>query len=418
METDTRSFLLLQGVASPFFARLADALKKQGHRVYKVNFNAGDATFWLPRGRSAHFQGRLEHLSQWLERIWVREGITDQILFGDRRPVHHRAVQRAERYNIRTHVFEEGYFRPYWITLEREGVNGHSLLPRDPDWFRRAASFVPKLNKPTHFKSAFIKRAGYDVLYHVAGLFNPVLNVHYRNHSPIIAPVEYSGYIWRFLRLPWWRRRDPGVIKRFSQEAVEHPYFVLPLQLNTDAQIRDHSRFEDMFAVIRYVLASFAAHAPRNARLLIKNHPLDMGLVNYARLIEEQSKEYQVEGRVDFVETGDLNRILKHATGTITVNSTVGMVSLQHDCPTVCLSDPIYNLPGLTSQQGLDAFWSSPCRPDSQLLSAFYRVVMYATQLNGGFYCHKGIGLAVEDASRVLSAEQSPLEYLLEQCPP
>jgi capsular polysaccharide export protein len=54
------------------------------------------------------------------------------------------------------------------------------------------------------------------------------------------------------------------------------PYYLLPLQLNSDAQIRDHCRFDDMNGVMEFVLESFATHAAGDARLVIKNHPLDM----------------------------------------------------------------------------------------------------------------------------------------------
>ena len=59
-------------------------------------------------------------------------GVTDVILFGDCRPYHRVAVDLARSRGIAVHVFEEGYFRPDWITLERDGTNGHSRLPRGP----------------------------------------------------------------------------------------------------------------------------------------------------------------------------------------------------------------------------------------------------------------------------------------------
>lgn len=129
-----RSFLFLQGVCSPFFARLADRLKADGHRVFRINFNAGDWLYW--GGRPAwNYRGHISGLRDFLDDKYRKFDISDQILFGDRRPVHRPAVNHGEVCGVRTHVFEEGYFRPYWVTLEREGVNGHSLLPRDLDWF-------------------------------------------------------------------------------------------------------------------------------------------------------------------------------------------------------------------------------------------------------------------------------------------
>jgi len=45
----SRSYLFLQGVCSPFFARLAARLKAEGHEIYKVNFNVGDWAYWQGR---------------------------------------------------------------------------------------------------------------------------------------------------------------------------------------------------------------------------------------------------------------------------------------------------------------------------------------------------------------------------------
>ena len=415
----SRSFLMLQGVASPFFAHLADALRAAGHKVYKVNFNVGDKVLWLARGNQAHFRGKLKHLPAFLETIWQQEGITDQILFGDRRPIHRAAVDNAKQFGIRTHVFEEGYFRPFWVTIERDGVNGHSLLPRDPDWFRIAATYIngQALEKPQRFHSPFHKRAGYDVVYHVAGMLNPLFNRRYRNHAPITAPIEYLGYISRFMRLPLWRKRDALLIDCLCEQAKQHPLYLLPLQLNTDAQIIDHSRFENMQQVLEDVLESFARNTPANTRLLIKNHPLDMGLVNYPKIIEQFVQRFGLEGRVEYIETGNLAQILKSAAGTVTVNSTVGMVALETGCPTICLSDPIYNLPGLTYRGDLDSFWQTPYEYDAELFKAFRDVVVYATQINGGFYSRESIDLAVKSAAKVLCADETPLEHLLSVSP-
>jgi capsular polysaccharide export protein len=99
------------------------------------------------------------------------------------------------------------------------------------------------------------------------------------------------------------------------------------------------------------------------------------------------------------------------------VNSTAGGLALDLGCPTVCLSDPIYNLPGLTFQGTLDDFWLNPLLPDTTLLRCFRNTVIHATQINGGFYCDAGITLAVNHSAPVLTAEQSPLDLLLAKFP-
>lgn len=405
-----RTFLFLQGVCSPFFARLADRLTGDGHQVLKVNFNAGDLAYWGTR-KSANFHGRPQDLRDFLDDLYRRYGITDQVLFGDRRPIHRPAVEHAEALGIRTHVFEEGYFRPHWVTLEREGVNGHSLLPRDPEWFWAVGGDLSGDEAVEPFASLFSVRAAHDVAYHLAGVANPLLFPHYRTHAGVMAPVEYLGYIRRFSLLLWWKPRDARLIDGLV--ACKVPYYVLPLQLNSDAQIRDHSRFENMAEVIEFVIESFARQAPAGSRLVIKNHPLDMGLAGYGRLIARLERAYDVVGRVDYLESGDLERLVRQASGLVTVNSTVGGVSLGLDCPTTTLSDPIYNLPGLTFQGALDDFWRQGEAPNRELFRRFRKAVIHATQVNGGFYCAKGIELAVRNSIAILEGETSPLEALM-----
>ncbi|WP_441293996.1 capsular polysaccharide export protein, LipB/KpsS family, partial [Bordetella pertussis] len=128
------SFLFLQGVCSPFFDRLGRALRERGHAVRRVNYTVGDAAYW--RGGQAYaYRGAAQACGDFYAELLERHAVSDIVLFGDRRPVHRPAVALARASGVRVHVFEEGYFRPHWVTLERGGVNAHSSLPRDPAWY-------------------------------------------------------------------------------------------------------------------------------------------------------------------------------------------------------------------------------------------------------------------------------------------
>lgn len=405
-----RSFLFLQGVCSPFFGRLADRLSADGHRVFKVNFNAGDVAYWGLRP-GASFRGRLPDLPEFLERIYVQHGITDQILFGDCRPVHRPAVECAKTSGIRTHVFEEGYFRPHWITLERGGVNSHSPLPRDPDWFRRVGRQLPDHSHGEGFSSPFWTRAAHDVAYHAAGFWNPLLFPHYRTHAPVTAAVEYPAYLCRLRQVSKREHADAALVRRLVDERT--PFYLLPLQLGSDAQIRMHSRFRDMAEVIELVMTSFAAHAPTDSRLVIKNHPLDIGLVDYVGIIHGLSQRLNLSGRIDYLESGDLAALLRNARGCVTVNSTVGGHALGFGCPTLALSNPVYNIVGLTYQRPIGEFWAAPTPPDAELFDCFRNTVIHTAQINGGFYCKDGIAMTIRNCADTLVAERSPLEELL-----
>ena len=161
------------------------------------------------------------------------------------------------------------------------------------------------------------------------------------------------------------------------------------------------------------VIDSFSRHAPGQTRLVIKNHPLDMGLMDYPRILERLAKRFGVEGRLDYLESGDLMTLLAHTRGVVTVNSTVGALALGQGRPVIALSNPLYALPGLTFHGGLDDFWRGREPPDAELFRRFRNVVIHATQVNGGFYSRPGIDLAIEDAARRIEAERSALEELL-----
>ncbi|WP_197416641.1 capsule biosynthesis protein [Herbaspirillum rubrisubalbicans] len=404
-----RNFLMLQGPASPFFARLAQRLRQDGHHVHRIHFCAGDA---LHTGASSTvaFRGKPDTLPVFLAQQYARHHISDQLLFGDQRPLHRLAVEQARKAGVRNHVFEEGYFRPYWITLEREGVNACSLLPRDPRWYLATAARLPELPVPTTFNSPFSHRALHDITYHAAGAANPLLFPAYRNHAGITAATEYAAYVRRFSKLWLMRQREEHLLDQIL--ASSQPRFVLPLQLNTDAQIQAHSTFAHMGQVIDLVMTSFARHAAPQAILVIKNHPLDPGCMDHARLVARCQERLGLDGRVYYLEQADLSTLLAGAAGMVTVNSTAGLVALQNKLPTHALSTAIYRLPGLTHMTTLDHFWQEPPPPDPLLFDAFRRCVLHTTQLNGGFHCAAGIAMAVEHAAHVVCAARSPLEEL------
>nr|WP_321465861.1 capsular biosynthesis protein [uncultured Desulfobulbus sp.] len=405
-----RCFLLLQGVCSPFFYRLGQALRAAGHQVHKIHFNAGDWLYW-PGQPSWTFRGPVADLSAFLADKYRRQGITDQVLFGDCRPIHRPAIELAADYDVRTHVIEEGYFRPYWVSIERNGVNGYSSLPKDPDWYREVAKTLPEYRQGRSFAYSFNIRAFHDVAYHLAGFYNPLFFPGYRTHAPVTAPIEYLGYIKRLPTLRFHRKRDDQLLLTILRKGI--PYYLFPLQLSSDAQIRYHSPFADMTEALEHIMRSFALHAPGNTALIIKNHPLDAGLAHYPTILTRLTRQFGLAGRIYYMETGNLPELLNHAAGTVTVNSTVGMSALARRCPTIALSKPIYNIAGLTFQGSLDAFWSNLEKPIGTLFRSFRNTVIHTTQVNGGLYSSGGIEMLAANTVPRLEATRSPLEELL-----
>ncbi|PTL91239.1 capsule biosynthesis protein CapA [Halomonas litopenaei] len=411
-----RQFLLLQGPCSPFFTQLARTLADQGHGVHVLDLCGGDLLYrWRLGGQ--RYRGDAASFGELIDDFLGQRGISDLVVFGDQRPLHRLAVQAAERQRLRVHVFEEGYLRPHWITLEPQGVNGCSRFPRDPARVFEAAHCLGPAEPPVPCISPFLTRATHDVIYHLAGVLNPLLFPGYRGHAPVSAPREYAAYAQQLTRKRLLAGLEANLIKEFLSAPA--PYFVLLLQLDSDAQIRCHSPFPDMARVLEETMTSFARDAPARTRLLIKNHPLDPGLSAHHRRARRLARELGIDRRVLFIEGGDLNHLLPSATGAITVNSTSGFVALEHGCPLLTLGEAIYTMPGLaTGRQRVPAgFWHAPPAPNAALYQALRTTLLRTVQLNGSFYCRLGIRLGVHHSARRLVAERSPLEELLSCLP-
>lgn len=404
-----RSFLFLQGPASPAFARLGAALAEAGHGVRRVNFCGGDRAVWAA-GIGAGAVDFREAAAAWpdfLAHEMARCGTTDIVLFGDRRPLHAAAAAVAEARGAAIWSFDEGYLRPDWITLERGGNNGRSPLPRDPKEIRARAARLPEAAAPRQVSAGALGlMAARQAAYELANLAQRSRFPHWRTHRPQTALVEMRGWLRRVPALPL-RRAAARAVVQAAVAAELGPFFLFPLQVDSDFQIRAHSGFRSVAIALHAVLASFAAQAPRGTALLVKNHPLDNGLLDCGRLTAAIAAELGIGDRVHFIDGGHLPTLLAHAAGVVTVNSTVGLAALLRGRPVKALGRAIYNLPGLTSDASLDAFWRAPPPPDMALVQAFRRVVVAEAQINGSFHTAEGIPLAVAGAmSRLLAGTE------------
>jgi capsular polysaccharide export protein len=397
----SRNFLFLQSLATPFFPRLAQALSSRGHRTRRINFNGGDRLFW-PLPGAVDFLGADQEWPAFLADRMAEWQITDIILFGDCRPLHLIAREIARASEVAVHVVEEGYLRPNWITFERDGVNGHSTLPRDPRWFRMAAHGAPPWTEADAIPSEFARRASQDVLYSIASAALAWRFPNYSPHRPWNPFLEYAGWARKLARRPLARRRAARTMDAVVRSG--RPYYLFPLQLDSDSQLRRHSPFDGVEKALERVIASFLAKAPADTLLVVREHPLDNGLKDWRARTRDLARASGGQDRVHFVETGDLAQSLAGARGLVTVNSTVGVIALSFGLPVIALGSAIYDMRDLTFQGGLDDFWTEGAAPDPATFDAFRRVVAQRTQLNGGFFSEVGIRLAVEGAVRRLEA--------------
>ncbi len=379
----------------PLFRHLGQQLIRDGHIVYKVNFNGGDRAFWrLPNG--IEYRGTLDDWPAAFDVILRDKNITDVVLFGDCRDHHVPALRICREREVPVHVFEEGYIRPDWVTLELGGVNGHSSLPRDPAWYRDIAATLPPVPPHAQVPSSFRRRATEGVLYNFADVLTRWHYPGWSNHRPWHPLVEGMGW-WRKLRRR--KEREAGATQLMKRLAAsDQPYYLFPLQLDSDAQIRLHSPFAGILPAIQQVVGSFAAHAPEGTRLVVKEHPLDNGVRDWQQETADIAASFGVADRVDYLAWGDIVPVTSGARGVVTINSTSGTFALAAGVPVVVLGHAVYDIAELTWQGGIDTFWGDPVPPLPETFAAFRRVLIERCLIPGGFFSKEALDKVVRHA--------------------
>lgn len=398
-----RKILLLQGPMGPFFWFLRRDMKRLGANVTKINFNCGDLLFYP--FKCLLFRGQFGAWEGFLRRIIKERGIEQIYLFGDCRPHHRVAVRVAKTLGLQVVVFEEGYLRPNYITVEKGGVNGFSSLCLNPLYYLDRRQKGERASK--RFAHPFARMAFFATFYYLAGWFGRPLFAHYRHHrpfSPWQETVVWLRSAWR-KQLHWrWSKK----VEKLLQGAWSKRYFLVPLQVHNDSQLSCHSTY-DLPGFLSAVFASFACHAPAEMRLVIKHHPMDRGYSDHTATIDRLITEYGLQGRVVYTWDTHLPTALDHTRGVVVVNSTVGLQALHHGAPTKTFGRAIYDMPGLTCQKPLDEFWHEPSEVNPVLYENFRSHLLHTTQLNGSFSYPLTPDL-FHDLRRILQGEPSGLQ--------
>lgn len=393
-------FLFLQGEPTSFYKRVGDGLSALGCKVTRINFCAGDWLYW--HGSNAmNYRGTFTDWPDFFAGFVDVNNVTDIFLCGEQRSYHKVAIEIAQTRGIRVVVTDLGYLRPDWITLERDGMNGSSRFPKDPERIMALAKELPAIDMAARYKSNLFKIEMLYLLFELANLFLFFLFPHYRrtdNRKHLF--LHYLAGFKKFILSKSNNSRATTRLRALKESG--DPYFVFPLQLEHDYSIISYSPFSGLEEPIRRVIKSFAENAGTQTRLVFKTHPLDTGIKDWERLTFKWAAEEGMSGRIDFFDGGNLDEMISGALGMITVNSTAGIRALQLGCPVMILGDAIYDIDGMTDQGPLDLYWIRPQKPRAELVDAFIRLMAHTILVRGMFFNEPGMSAAVGETVRRL----------------
>lgn len=380
---EDRRFLLLQGPSSRFFALLGRALQAKGARVTRFGTRPADRLFWSrASGGYIAYRGLTPDCGAAIRDAIGATGATDLVMLGDGRTAHRAAVDAARDTGPGGPVpwiIEHGLIRPGLILAEPWGTGARSRIA---DLFDGSSGAEPAF-APAAFPQSFLRYAALDM---ATNLWNVAAARRYpgHRHHALDGPLrEYRGWAEKLARTPQRSRARAASLGRIAQS--EGPVFLFPLQLATDFQIRRDGTGAPLETVCREVIESFAAHAPRTATLVVKEHPLDNGLARWEARVPAWARDAGADGRVIHLEGGDQAALFRRLAGCVTVNSSMGLAAVLAGLPVRVLGHAVYDRTGLTDPQPLARFWGRPEPPDAGLAEAFRRFVLTGFHVPGAF---------------------------------
>ncbi len=377
-----KKVLLLQGPVGGFFQKLSNYWIGREAEVIKVNFNPGDDYFY--KNEAIQYKESLSQWPRYLKELLITREIDAVFLFGDCRPIHKPAKLLCDTLNIDLWCFEEGYFRPNFFTLEKNGVNYYSSLTH----------IHPSSLPAQEIKTSLISYPKRFTQMCLSGFQYWLANVLHQNHYPYYTHHRDLN----FTKAAYWIN---SFLRYLKYKFTEHPrkrqilnskntsYFVVPLQVHDDSQITEHSDYGSVEEFIEEVMLSFSEYLKKTASedcLIIKHHPMNRGHEHYGSFISSLSNSLDISSKVIYIHNIALPDIFRHAKGCVIVNSTFGLQSLLHGVPVIALGRCFFAKESLTFQGDLSEFWGNPGPVNSDIFNNYKTHVISTTQVNGCLY--------------------------------
>ena len=135
--------LFLMGPIGTFFARLSNYLEDNNVRTYKILFPFYEYGF--PKSKIIKYNQDIKNFKKFLSKL-INYEIKHIFMYGNVLIPHKQALDlvkelNIEGKNINTHIFELGYLRPNFVTLENEGINYNSGLIKSREFYLKQDSF-------------------------------------------------------------------------------------------------------------------------------------------------------------------------------------------------------------------------------------------------------------------------------------
>ena len=375
--------LFLVGPIGTFFARFSDYLENNNIRTYKILFPLHEYGF--SQSRIIKYDQDIKVFKDFLRQTIINYEIKHIFMYGNVLIPHKQALDLAKELNfegkdIKTHIFELGYLRPNFVTLENDGINYNSSLIKSSKFYSKQDSYsvlpVPKKHARLRIRKIW---KTISFINHSFKNYKIVEKDHKLQPKPIYIWFQIKGFFLKYFFF--------FTEYKLKNYLLRNKFFLVILQVSTDSQLTEGSDIKDNKKFIYEVIKEFAEAKRNDINLVFKHHPRDRGYTNYHNEIQNLANEFGVSNNVFYIHDYYLSKLFQNSNcmGTVLINSTVGYQSLYHSVPVKSLGITPYNIKGLSDQKDLASFFKNPSPVDKLLFNKFYKYILENSQINGNF---------------------------------
>lgn len=248
--------------------------------------------------------------------------------------------------NINYVMFEQGYFRPFTLTIDNKGVNYENSLPRDRKFYEDIVVDYDRLHQYLS-KSEYLSKDD---------LININRDSKFKKLLFIIMDKLKAKFSSDFIDCTYnnesINEKIVRIVKKKNninthQEELPESYIFVPFQVHDDSQIILNSpnirSMEELVEVVDKASKELYELGRRDIYFVFKEHPVDLNRIDYSGLKEK----YKNNKQLVFLSSGNTNELINNSMAVITVNSTVGIEALMKSKKVITLGNAFYNIEGI-----------------------------------------------------------------------
>lgn len=417
------NYLFLRGNRNKyFFSDVASELEEDGHKCYQLKFELGELlipskieTLFVPNHISKEtypisdseltameiynitYKREMKNSEvsrrelkmykrymYFIDRFIEEHDIDIICMFNGYHWIDQVSTYIARQRNLKTVYFEQGYFRPYTLTCDPNGINNAATIPRQQEFYRSInvdpIKYKQHLTAPEDEALLNVKGENLTQVAFVKfiSMLGSILGIN---------PKLYAHITWQEA-IKYFAYKQAFKFKKKDDLSLPEEYLFVPFQVSRDTQIFYNSSIKSMESLVDLIhkhVQEVNRRQNRNISLVFKEHPEDMPRNNYKQL----KKRYENDPNVQFVQKRDVSELIEKSLAVITINSTVGIEALTQHKRVITLGDAFYNIQGVVNHcanldqldQTIEETLSQPV--DETLISQFLYYLRFQYQVEG-----------------------------------